>query len=202
MSIPRGTAPQLIRKPLRFERDYAQLPNAWLRDPRVSYRARGLLAHLMTHRVGFKVTLAELARESPSEGIDAIRVGVQELEKHGYLVREKHQGLYGRFEGTSWEIRDPHDPDLGADDQPVTALDNPTTVAHRVGSSNAVRVGSSNAYKKTIKKTKNLSNAGRLTTARARDSGRADSARTCSNGHRLIYRNYCEIGCPPEPSGP
>lgn len=119
------TEPQLIRKPLRFERNFVQLPNAWMRDERLSYRARGLLAMLMTHDIGFKVTLKAIASTSPKEGIDAIRVATNELEDQGYLKRVDLQGKGGKFEGTSWEITDPHDTGNLA---LFTALDYPTTV--------------------------------------------------------------------------
>lgn len=118
------TEPHLIRRRMRFERDYTQLPNRWLRDERLSYRARGLLALLMTHEHGWKVTLKALAGASP-DGIDAVRSGALELEQHGYLVRHPvRRG--GRFTGDHWELVDPFEL---VDNVPLTALDNPTRPA-------------------------------------------------------------------------
>ncbi|GAB3118379.1 hypothetical protein [Glaciibacter psychrotolerans] len=117
--------PQLIRKPLRFERNFVQLPNTWVRDERLSFRARGLLGMLMSHDIGFKVTLKDIASTSPKEGIDAVRAATNELELVGYLKRVGLQGKGGKFEGTSWEITDPFDTGNLA---LFTALDYPTTV--------------------------------------------------------------------------
>ena len=39
----------ITRIHLKFERDFTQLPNAWLRDRRLSRGARGLLGEIMTH---------------------------------------------------------------------------------------------------------------------------------------------------------
>lgn len=116
------TEATLIRSRIRFEREFTQLPNAWLRDNRLSFRARGLLALLMSHKPGeFKVTIKALANDNP-EGLDALRVAVQELEKQGYLRRyRKARG--GQFQPDTWELCDPHD--QGATSI-LTTLENPT----------------------------------------------------------------------------
>lgn len=126
--------PRLIRRALRFERNFTQLPNTWLRDESLSFRARGVLALLMSHENGWHVTLKALASASPNEGIDALRTAVNELERFGYLKRVTLKGRYGKFEGTTWEICDPHDTgDIAlfnpVDNRRSSALDHPTTVA-------------------------------------------------------------------------
>lgn len=96
----------ITRTPMPFERDYVQIPNAWLRDAKLSRRARGLLAELMTHRAGWHITIASLQKAGP-EGRDAIRGAVQELVRRGYLVRRQTQGESGRFNEIEYEISDP-----------------------------------------------------------------------------------------------
>ena len=128
--------PELIRRKLRHESNFTQVPNAWLRDSELSYRARGILSLLLSHDDGWTITLKGIAADSPKEGIDAVRAAVVELEDAGYLVRHVVQGQGGRFLGDDWELRDPHD--LGAATLPAldyptrrkrTALDNPTRTA-------------------------------------------------------------------------
>lgn len=114
--------PKLIRRKLRYEKNFTQVPNTWLRDPKLSYRARGVLSLLLSHEDGWTITLRLLAAESPKEGLDAVRSAVVELEDNGYLVRHVVQGAGGKFLGDDWELRDPHD--TGA--QTLAALDNPT----------------------------------------------------------------------------
>ncbi|TQK19102.1 hypothetical protein FBY40_1593 [Microbacterium sp. SLBN-154] len=96
----------ITRTTMAFERDFTQIPNAWLRDERLSRRARGLLAELMTHRAGWHVTIAGLQKAGP-EGRDAIRGAVLELAECGYLVRRQTQGAHGRFNEIEYEINDP-----------------------------------------------------------------------------------------------
>lgn len=96
----------ITRTLMPFESDYVQIPNAWLRDEKLSRRARGLLAELMTHRAGWHITIASLQKTGP-EGRDAIRNAVIELAGRGYLIRRQTQGAGGRFNEVEYEISDP-----------------------------------------------------------------------------------------------
>lgn len=96
----------LTRTFVPYEDQYTQIPNLWLRDARLSRRARGLLAEVMSHRVGWRVTVAGLQRTGP-EGRDAIRATIQELIGCGYLRRSQEQGESGRFNEVEYEVCDP-----------------------------------------------------------------------------------------------
>lgn len=76
------------REPLSFDGQFAQIPNSWLRDRRLSRRARGLLAELMSHQVGWTVNLSSLEAAGP-EGREALQSAVRELKTHGYLRIEQ-----------------------------------------------------------------------------------------------------------------
>ncbi|MGW2555940.1 hypothetical protein [Streptomyces sp. NPDC001635] len=67
---------------------FTQIRNGLFRDPKISYRAKGVFGLISTHRDGWRVSVAELARQGP-EGKDAVTVALKELERHGYLVRER-----------------------------------------------------------------------------------------------------------------
>lgn len=84
----------IVRAP-RYDR-FTVLPNQALRDDRLSWKARGLLAFLLSQTEGWRVSSATLAKQAP-DGIHAIRAGLRELEDHGYLVRQKHQDHAGRW---------------------------------------------------------------------------------------------------------
>lgn len=86
--------------------NYTIVPNAWARDDRMSRRARGLLIELMSHRAGWKTSVASLAKSGP-EGEAAIKSAIKELETLGYLTRHVMTDERGRRTGTRYVITDP-----------------------------------------------------------------------------------------------
>jgi len=86
---------------VRAERDrqYEILPVALLRDDRLSFRARGIAARLLTNVDGYRMTAEDLARQSPAaargEGRDGILTALRELERVGYLIRRRRQTKEG-----------------------------------------------------------------------------------------------------------
>lgn len=88
---------------------FTSLRNCWLRDSRISYKAKGLLGYLMSHAVGYKCSQAQMVRES-ADGKDAVRTALDELEAAGYLSRTPARDA-GRFSETDYTLRDPFDGD-------------------------------------------------------------------------------------------
>lgn len=94
------------RARLSFDDHYAQIPNIWMRDKRLSLKARGLLAELLTHRVGWEITIESLVDSGP-EGRDAIRSTIKELEQNGYLRRTRRRREDGTLSGSDYELTEP-----------------------------------------------------------------------------------------------
>lgn len=94
------------RAQLPFEGQYVQIPNAWMRDNRLSHRARGLLAEIMTHSPGWVLTQSAMWRNAP-EGREAIRKTVAELVKYGYLAVDQERGEFGRFGEVNYVLTAP-----------------------------------------------------------------------------------------------
>lgn len=90
------------------ETNYLQYPNAWARDARLSRRARGLLVELSSHKAGWEVTLESLM-EHGTEGREALRTAIAELEEFGYLRREKQKTQGGQFAGIDYILAEPEE---------------------------------------------------------------------------------------------
>jgi hypothetical protein len=96
----------LIRGKHTFDDHFTQIPNAWLRDPRLSLKAIGLLSMLMSHQVGWQLSIASMSIKL-KEGKDAIRGAIQELETVGYLERSQGRENSGQFGEWTWITKDP-----------------------------------------------------------------------------------------------
>lgn len=95
------------RSELHFDRDYTIMPNTWARDVRLTRKARGLLAELLSHSVGWSISLDYLVA-SGAEGRDAVRSAIKELEDAGYLTRSRLRDAAGRLRGAQYALADPH----------------------------------------------------------------------------------------------
>jgi len=101
------TLPGIYRAGLDFERGFTRIPNYWLRDSRISFKAKGLLAYLLSHEIGYTITLGQIERET-GDGKSAIRATVSELEDAGYLMTQRTTDERGYNAGLAWFLQDPN----------------------------------------------------------------------------------------------
>jgi hypothetical protein len=134
---------------LPFEEQYVQIPNSWMRDPRLSRRARGLLAEIMTHQTGWVISVNSLWQNGP-EGREAIRKTIVELADAGYLQRDQSHGDRGRFGEMNYVLSAPE----------LSTVSEDSTVAQKLGDGSVTgarsTVAQDPATKKTISKEDHL----------------------------------------------
>lgn len=80
---------------LNKRKSYTIIDNRILRDENISLKAKGLLCVVMGLRDDWKFSLNGLANIC-KEGVEAVRTTLDELEKNGYLVRDKTP-ICGRY---------------------------------------------------------------------------------------------------------
>lgn len=74
--------------------NFTTVANAALRDPRISYRAKGILAACLSHSDGFTLSRAWIDSHG-TEGREAITSAIRELRTFGYVMDEYHQDQPG-----------------------------------------------------------------------------------------------------------
>jgi hypothetical protein len=92
----------LILKPKAFE-NFTVVPNTVLRDQELSLAAVGLYCFMLSHSADFTISIEYLSNAF-SNGKDAIRAKIKELETAGYLRRQKVQDPSGKFIGYNYII--------------------------------------------------------------------------------------------------
>lgn len=81
------------------DRDFLQLHNSVVNDPNLSFKAKGILAYIVSKPDSWVVRINDLCNHS-TDGEESIRSGLKNLQQHGYarLVRGGENG------GGYWEV--------------------------------------------------------------------------------------------------
>lgn len=78
------------------ENPYVMIDKYGLNDERLSWKAKGLLAYLLSKPDDWQVYESDLIKRA-ADGRDSVRTGLRELEKYGYLSRRQIRGENGSF---------------------------------------------------------------------------------------------------------
>jgi len=118
---------------LRAEKNvnYTCINNTIVKDPRLSWKAKGIWLYAMSRPNNWTFYLADLINQS-TDGRDAVQSGLKELQQTGYLVRKQIRLADGKLSSLEWTFTetpiekidsiDTFEPETGF---PVT--DNPAT---------------------------------------------------------------------------
>lgn len=82
------------------ENPYLMIDKKCINDERLSWKAKGILAYLLSKPDDWQVYLADL-KQRARDGVKAVSSGMKELEKYGYVEKGKRRDKKGKFEG--WE---------------------------------------------------------------------------------------------------
>ena len=108
-------------------RDFTVVANCVFKDRSLSAKAKGILVEMLSLPESWDYTLKGLTTLF-SDGIDSIRQGINELEKHGYIVRERKRDSRGRLGGMEYVIYEtPHKPVENSIDSAYSKSQDPTT---------------------------------------------------------------------------
>jgi hypothetical protein len=124
-TVVNGAEPEKDYGPVNIHRrkladNFTTLPNELLRDSRLSYKARGVLCAMLSMASTWK-TYQEWIQSHGTEGREAIRGAVAELEKFGYLVRSKVREK-GKVVAHEWIWKDKPDDGFPASGKPASGF--------------------------------------------------------------------------------
>jgi hypothetical protein len=95
---------RLRRGPMAADR-FTQISNSFIRDPRISGKAKSAFMVIASHRDGYGITPESIALYL-KEGVSAIKAGLRELEEYGYLVRTQRRRKDGTLAPVEYYITD------------------------------------------------------------------------------------------------
>lgn len=84
-------------------KNYTMMSNQHLKDKRLTLKAKGLMSVMLSLPDNWDYTLKGLAAIS-KEGVDAVSEAVKELERSGYVIRNRKRDERGRLSGTEYLI--------------------------------------------------------------------------------------------------
>lgn len=90
---------------VRLTKGFTTLPNDLLRDKRMSFKARGILAMILSHAEDWSVNTGWL-EEQGTDGRASIKSGLDELKALGYAKFERLHDDRGNLSGTVWIFTD------------------------------------------------------------------------------------------------
>lgn len=88
------------------DRNFSIIDNNLIDNSSLSFKARGLLIYMLSKPDDWQFYTSELAKHSSKEGIAAIKSALHEIEKAGYLIRQKKRQNDGKFNGIDWKLVD------------------------------------------------------------------------------------------------
>ncbi|MDT7847480.1 hypothetical protein [Streptomyces justiciae] len=94
-----------IRRGVMAGDQFTQIANGLFRDTRLSFKAKGLFGLISTHREGWRMTVADLAR-CGRDGAHAVTTGLAELARCGFLQRERDRNPDGTLGAATYVITD------------------------------------------------------------------------------------------------
>ena len=84
----------VIRKHVK-DKDFTIIDNNIFKNKELTLKAKGLLCLMLSLQEGWEFSNSGLSKLS-KDGIDSVKSGLDELEEHGYLIRE-YTRVAGRF---------------------------------------------------------------------------------------------------------
>jgi len=115
--------------------NFTMMSNTGLQDKNISFKAKGLLAYMLSLPDDWVFYQSEL-REHATDGETSVRSGLKELEQNGYLIKERKRDEDGKLRESNWVV---HDEPLENPKLENQVLDNQVLDNHALQSTNSTK---------------------------------------------------------------
>ncbi|MFV1027487.1 DnaD domain protein [Bacillus tropicus] len=119
-------------------KNYTTINNTGLRDERLSWKAKGILAYILSLPDDWVFYMEEISTHA-KDGIDSLRVGMKELKKYGYVRRfpvKNEKGKITNWETIIYEVPQVENPHMEKPQVEVPFVENPTLLSTKELSTN------------------------------------------------------------------
>lgn len=132
-------------KVIRIEKtkDYTIIHNRFLREKTMSLKTKGLMAYLLSLPDDWKIYVTEL-QNNHFDGVTSIKNALKELERYGYLQRERIRDQYGKMLGMEYILRE------------IPLMENPSVENPSVENSMLLNTNNTKIHIKPIKDNKEV----------------------------------------------
>ncbi|MDD4601484.1 hypothetical protein SDC9_04168 [bioreactor metagenome] len=135
----------MIIRVQKRDNPYAVIDKMPLNDTRMSFKAKGILSYLLSKPNNWKPSIDELSKAS-KDSTDAVRTGLQELERFGYMVRKRLHGKGGKiigwehlvYETPQLDLPEEEKPHVGKPQMDEPHVENPTLISNELISNDLV----------------------------------------------------------------
>lgn len=90
----------------KVKKEFSIISNKMLGDKRLSFKARGLLAYMLSKPDDWQFYTSELVKHSETDGRTSIQSALKEIENAGYLVRDQERDTSGKFKSLDFILYD------------------------------------------------------------------------------------------------
>lgn len=93
----------IVRTRKNKDNPYVMIDKTGIEDPRLSLKAKGLLAILLSKPDDWKIYITQLATTC-KDGVDSVKTALKELREYGYVSMERIRDEKGKISHTEWIV--------------------------------------------------------------------------------------------------
>ena len=119
--------------------NYVVMNKTALHDPRLSWKAKGLHAYMLSMPNDWKFYDDDLVKHA-KDGKDALKSAIKELKQYGYMRRERRQNEQGKFEWETIVYEEPYteNPSMEKPSMENPSMENPQLLNNKELNNNSL----------------------------------------------------------------